>query len=148
MTSCAALPPRISLESGPGHTLQPTGLAYEAYLRLIDGGGRRFADRTHFFRAAAKAMRGILTDHDRHRASLKAGGEWQRVTFIGAEPAIRGVNIDLLALHEALRKLALADPRKVELVPMRFFGGVSGEEAAGAGISPSTADNDWSYARV
>jgi len=118
-------------------------------LRLIDGEGRRFAGRTHFFRAAAQAMRRILIDHARHKASLKAGGEWHRVTLAGVEPGVEGLGIDLLALDEALKKLATTDPRKAELVTLRFFAGLSGEEAAAAlGISPSTADNDWSYARA
>jgi len=111
--------------------------------------GRRFADRAHFFRAAAEAMRRILIDHARHKASLKAGGDRRRVTLAGVDPGIEGLGIDLLALDEALKKLALTDPRKAELVTLRFFGGLSGEEAAKAlGISPSTADNDWSYARA
>src|SRR3954469_19193486 len=104
----------------PGHTLQPTALVHEAYLRLIDGDGRRFADRTHFSRPAAEAMRRILIDHARHKASLKAGGDWRRVTLAGIEPSVEGLGIDLLALDEALKKLAITDARKAELVTLRF----------------------------
>jgi RNA polymerase sigma factor (TIGR02999 family) len=133
----------------PGHTLQPTALVHEAYLRLIDGDGRRFVDRAHFFRAAAEAMRRILIDHARHHSSLKAGGDWQRVSLTDVEPVVEGLGLDLLALDEALQKLAHADARKAELVTLRFFGGLSGDEAADVlGISPSTADNDWAYARA
>ena len=133
----------------PGHTLQPTALVHEAYLRLIDGDGRRFADRAHFFRAAAEAMRRILIDHARHRASLKAGGDWRRITLASADPFLDDHTLDLLALDEALKTLARSEPRKAEVVTLRFFGGLSNEEAAGVlGISPSTADNDWAYARA
>ena len=133
----------------PGHTLQPTALVHEAYLRLIDGDGRRFADRAHFFRAAAEAMRRILIDHARHKSSLKAGGDWQRVTLADVDPAASDRGVDVLALGEALEQLARLDRRKAELVTLRFFGGLSGDEAAAVlGISPSTADNDWAYARA
>jgi RNA polymerase sigma factor (TIGR02999 family) len=132
-----------------GHTLQPTALVHEAYLRLIGGDGRHFTDRTHFFRAAAEAMRRILIDHARHKSSLKAGGDWHRVSLTHAEPVVEGLGLDLVALDEALQKLAEADARKAELVTLRFFGGLSNDEAADVlGISPSTADNDWAYARA
>jgi RNA polymerase sigma factor (TIGR02999 family) len=132
-----------------GHTLQATALVHEAYLRLVDGGGRRFANRTHFFRAAAASMRRILIDHARHKLSLKAGGGRNRVTLASVDPAVNERGADLLALDEALQKLARTDPRKAELVTLRFFGGLSKDEAADAlGISASTADNDWAYARA
>src|SRR6266516_4174360 len=114
----------------PGHTLQPTALVHEAYLRLIDGDGRRFADRTHFYRAAAEAMRRLLIGHARHKASLKAGGDWQRVTLADVEVTAEGLGLDLLALDEALQKLARTDARRAELVTLRFFAGLSNDEAA------------------
>ena len=132
-----------------GHTLQPTALVHEAYLSLIDGDGRRFADRTHFFRAAAEAMRRILIDHARRKSSLKAGGDWRRVTLADVDAIVEDGGVDLLALDEAMGKLAAIDRRKAELVTLRFFGGLSNDEAAEVlGVSPSTADNDWAYARA
>lgn len=136
----------------PGQTLQATALVHEAYLRLLgDGQGRRWDGRGHFFAAAAEAIRRILIDNARRKNSLKAGGEWQRVDVADIEPAAvePPSPVDVLALEEALVKLEARDPRKAQLVKLRFFAGLTNQEAADAmGISPSTADNDWAYARA
>jgi RNA polymerase sigma factor (TIGR02999 family) len=133
----------------PGQTLQPTALVHEAYLRLVDTDkAQHWNSRGHFFAAAAEAMRRILVERACHKRSLKAGGDRRRVELAGVEPAADGPDFDLLALDEALEKLARQDRRKAELVKLRFFAGLTTEQAAQAlGISPSTADNDWAYAR-
>jgi RNA polymerase sigma factor (TIGR02999 family) len=131
----------------PGQTLQATALVHEAYMRLV--GDQHFDNRGHFFAAAAEAMRRILVENARHKNSLKAGGAAQRVELADVEPAMPAPNDDLLALHEALEKLETQDKRKADLVKLRFFGGLTNEQAARAlGISSSTADNDWAYARA
>jgi RNA polymerase sigma factor (TIGR02999 family) len=132
----------------PGHTLQPTALVHEAYLRLVDvPRAQHWNSRGHFFAAAAEAMRRILVEHARHNQSLKAGGGRRRVELADVATA-EGPGDDLLALHEALGKLEKKDKRKAELVKLRFFAGLTIEQAAGVlGVSTSTADNDWAYAR-
>ena len=133
----------------PGQTLQATALVHEAYLRLVDlEKAQQWNSRGHFFAAAAEAMRRILVERARHKGSLKAGGGQRRVE-LGDVAAPRGISFeDLLALHEALEWLEKKDRRKADLVKLRFFAGLSNEQAARAlGISPSTADNDWAYAR-
>jgi RNA polymerase sigma factor (TIGR02999 family) len=133
----------------PGQTLQATALVHEAYLRLLDGDqARQWNSRGHFFAAAAEAMRRILVERVRHKRSLKAGGARRREELPEIEVAVAGPGLDLLALNEALEKLEKHDPRRAELVKLRFFAGLTIAEAAEAlGISPSTADNDWAYAR-
>jgi RNA polymerase sigma factor (TIGR02999 family) len=141
---------RLSNES-PGQTLQPTALVHEAYLRLVGNESRaQWHGRGHFFAAAAEAMRRILIDNARRKQSLKRGGDRRRVDLADVAPAIEPPDcIDVLALDEALAKLEAKDKRKADLVKLRFFAGLSNEEAAGAlGISVSTADNDWAYARA
>jgi RNA polymerase sigma factor (TIGR02999 family) len=131
----------------PGQTLDATALVHEAYLRLV-GDHQVFENRGHFFAAAAEAMRRILVENARRKRSLKRGGGHRRVDLGDIEPAVPEPGPDLLALDEALEQLALADPRKAELVKLRFFAGLTNEQAARVlGISPSTADNDWAYAR-
>jgi RNA polymerase sigma factor (TIGR02999 family) len=131
------------------HTLQATALVHEAYLRLVDTGPQsHWNGRAHFFGAAAEAMRRILVEQARHRRSLKAGGDRARIELSAVEPEVAGPQVDLLALSEALDRLAEKDSRKAELVKLRFFAGLSHAEAADAlGISTSTADDDWAYAR-
>ena len=133
----------------PGQTLQATALVHEAYLRLVDvERAKGWDSRGHFFAAAAEAMRRILVERARHKKSLKAGGAGQRVELADVEPAIAPPDDDLLALHEALDKLEAQDKRKAELVKLRFFAGLTNEQAAAVlGVSSSTADNDWTYAR-
>jgi RNA polymerase sigma factor (TIGR02999 family) len=134
----------------PGQTLQATALVHEAYLRLV--GGAEIQDwngRRHFFAAAAEAMRRILIDRARHKQTRKAGGGRRRLDLDDMEPTLEEENGDpLLALDEALRQLQAEDPRKAELVKLRFFAGLTAEQAAAAlGVSTSTAEKDWAYAR-
>ena len=132
----------------PGQTLQATALVHEAYVRLVGGEQPRcFKDRRHFFAAAAAAMRRILLDAARRKRTQKRGGGLQRQpleALAAPEP-----DQELLALDEALQKLAVQDPRKAKLVELRCFAGLTSEQAAETlGISPSTADRDWAYARA
>jgi RNA polymerase sigma factor (TIGR02999 family) len=133
----------------PGQTLQATALVHEAYLRLLDDDpARPWDSRGHFFAAAAEAMRRILVERVRHKRSLKAGGGRRRQQLPDIELTGAGPRLDLLALHEALTKLEQRDKRRAELVKLRFFAGLSIAEAARVlGVSDSTADNDWAYAR-
>ena len=133
----------------PGQTLQATALVHEAYLRLVDTAKvQSWNSRGHFFAAAAEAMRRILVENARRKTSRKAGGERRRVQLADIEPAVDGPRLDLLALDEALAQLEAKDKRKADLVKLRYFVGLTNEQAAQAlGISPSTADNDWAYAR-
>jgi RNA polymerase sigma factor (TIGR02999 family) len=133
----------------PGQTLQPTALVHEAYLRLVDTDrAPHWNSRGHFFAAAAEAMRRLLVESARHKRTRKAGGGRRRLELADIDPAVAGPDVELLALDEALEKLGRQDKRKAELVKLRFFVGLTTEEAALAlGISPSTADNDWAYAR-
>jgi RNA polymerase sigma factor (TIGR02999 family) len=132
----------------PGQTLQATDLVHEAYLRLVDvQKAQHWNSRGHFFAAAAEAMRRILVEGARHRKTQKAGGGHQRVAL--ADLTIpEGSGDDLLLLHDALENLEKKDQRKAELVKLRFFAGLTIEEAANMlGVSTSTADTDWAYAR-
>jgi RNA polymerase sigma factor (TIGR02999 family) len=134
----------------PGQTLQATALVHEAYLRLVGGAETQDWDnRRHFFAAAAEAMRRILIDRARHKQTRKAGGGRRRLDLDDIEPVLEEENGDrLLALDEALRQLEAEDPRKAELVKLRFFAGLTSEQAAAAlGVSTSTAEKDWAYAR-
>jgi RNA polymerase sigma factor (TIGR02999 family) len=131
-----------------GQTLQPTALVHEAYLRLV-GGDQSFDGRGHFFAAAAEAMRRILVENARRKRSLKRGGGLVRHDLDEAAPAAPELREDLLALDEALDKLAGQDPVKAELVKLRYFAGLTADQAAQVlGISPTTAERYWSYARA
>jgi RNA polymerase sigma factor (TIGR02999 family) len=133
----------------PGQTLQATALVHEAYLRLVGTEGPGWDSRGHFFAAAAEAMRRILVENARRKAGLKAGGGRERVHLNEDMPAIEGPRVDLLALDEALTALDAKDKRKADLVRLRFFAGLTGEQAARAlGISASTAEKDWAYAKT
>src|SRR4051812_4291836 len=132
----------------PGQTLQATALVHEAYLRLVGADDPGWDSRGHFFAAAAEAMRRILVDNARRKAAIKAGGGLDRVGLDEVELAIEGPRLDLLALDEALTTLEANDKRKADLVRLRFFAGLTVDQAAYAlGISASTADNDWVYAK-
>ena len=141
---------RLSNEQ-PGQTLQATALVHEAYLRLLGSDSQvnnEWDGRGHFFAAAARAMQRILVDNARRKKRIKAGGDRNRVDLSKLQPAAPGPNVDLLALDEALNKLEQQDKRKADLVRMRYFAGMTVEQAANAlGISSSTADNDWAYAK-
>jgi len=133
----------------PGQTLEATALVHEAYLRLVDTEKvQHWNGRGHFFAAAAEAMRRILIERARRKHSLKAGGDRRRQELDDVEITVAEPDLDLLALDEALVKLEARDPRQAELVKLRFFAGLTVEQAAQAlGVSSSTADNDWAYAR-
>ncbi|HZY83444.1 MAG TPA: ECF-type sigma factor [Gemmataceae bacterium] len=138
---------RLAREA-PGQTLDATALVHEAYLRLVGpADDRRWNDRGHFFAAAAESMRRVLIDSARRKLAQKRGGGLQRQPLDGV--AAPGPDEELLALDEALQKLAAADPLKARLVELRYFAGLTGEQAAAAlGISPTTADRHWAYARA
>jgi RNA polymerase sigma factor (TIGR02999 family) len=133
----------------PGHTLQATALVHEAYLRLVGGQFEQtWNSRGHFFAAAAEAMRRILVDSARRKASAKGGGGLERVQLDEVQLSAPGRRIDLISLDEALNKLASLDLRKAELVKLRFFAGLSIRQASDAlGISESTAGADWAFAK-
>lgn len=134
---------------GPGQTLQATALVHEAYLPLIDvDQPQNWDGRGHFFAAAAEAMRRILVERTRQKKSLKRGGGHQRIDLADVDPQTAAPSVDLLALDEALAKLEQKHKRKADLVKLRFFAGLPNKEAAQLlGISVSTADSDWDYAR-
>ena len=134
----------------PGQTLQATALVHEAYLRLVDRAtAQQWDSRGHFFAAAAEAMRRILVESARRKAGPKAGGDHQRVPLDAIEPPTDGPRVDLIALDEALTALEARDRRKADVVRLRFFAGLTGEQAALAlGISASTAAKDWAYAKT
>jgi RNA polymerase sigma factor (TIGR02999 family) len=133
----------------PGQTLQATALVHEAYLRLVDVQQvQHWNSRGHFFAAAAEAMRRILVDSARARGTLKRGAGLQRQPFDEARPAVQRTENDILAVDEALTRLAATDEEAAKLVKLRFFAGLTAEQAAEAlGVSPRTADRIWRYAR-
>jgi RNA polymerase sigma factor (TIGR02999 family) len=132
----------------PGQTLQATALVHEAYVRLVGDAAGRWDGRGHFFAVAAEAMRRILIDQARHKATRKAGGGRRRVDLDAFDPALDEPDPELLALDESLRELEQRHPRKAEVVKLRFFAGLTTAQAATAlGVSTSTAENDWAYAR-
>ena len=134
----------------PGQTLQATALVHEAYVRLVgDGTARDWNGRGHFFAAAAEAMRRILVEAARRKKRERHGGGRKRLTLADLDLAAESPNEDVLALSEALDRLAVANPRAAELVKLRYFAGLSGREAAGVlNISPRKADQVWAYARA
>jgi RNA polymerase sigma factor (TIGR02999 family) len=134
----------------PGHTLQATALVHEAFLRLVGSEAPLiWNSRGHFFAAAAEAMRRILIENARRKQRLKHGGGQQRVSLDMACDAMQASSADLLALDEALERLASVAPQKAELVKLRFFAGMTIAEAASAmDISPATANRYWTYARA
>lgn len=134
----------------PGQTLQATALVHEAYLRLVDvQNPQQWQGRRHFFAAAAEAMRRILVENARRKAGPQAGGGLQRLELSHVDPELQGPELDLLALHEALERLAEQDPRKAELVKLRFFAGLTNEQAAELlGISARTAQANWRYVKA
>jgi RNA polymerase sigma factor (TIGR02999 family) len=137
---------RLSSEK-PGQTLDATALVHEAFLRLV--GDQRFDGAWHFFAAAAEAMRRILVDQARRRQAAKRGGRQQRGDIDPDAVAAPAPDEELLALNDALDRLAEKHPEKAELVTMRYFAGLTADQAAAAlGISPSTGDRHWAYARA
>src|SRR5262245_43232 len=139
---------RLARES-PGQTLQGTALVHEAYLRLVGSHDPGWNGRGHFFAAAAEAMRRILVENARRKASLKRGEGLERVDLDQIEVADVGRSVDLIALDEALSLLARDDPQAAELVKLRYYCGLTNKQAAEAlGISARTADFRWAYARA
>lgn len=135
----------------PDHTLQPTALVHEAFLRLVDQQSVAWQGRAHFFGVAARLMRNVLVDHARGRGAQKRGGDVTRVAFdeallerVAADPAA-----EVLALDDALVEMATFDERKSRIVELRFFGGLSIEETAEVlGVSPGTVMRDWTLAKA
>jgi len=139
----------ILRHESPGHTLQPTALVNEAYLRLVDQKRVAWQSRAHFLAVAARLMRRVLIDYARRRRASKRGGEAVRVTLDDLAPASLSSPLDLLVLDEALAELAALDARQARIVEMRAFGGLSVEETAEVlGVSPATVKRDWSFAQA
>ena len=134
----------------PGHTLQATALVHEAYLRIVSPGDEQnWANRRHFFAAAAEAMRRILVESARRKHRLRHGGDRARVDLEGQALPIESPHEDLVALNEVFEQFAVEEPQKAELVKLRFFAGLDEQEAADVlGISRTTAARHWAYARA
>lgn len=132
------------------HTLQPTALVNEAYLKLVDQRSAKWQNRAHFFGISAQLMRRILVDHARQRQAAKRGGsEQQRLSITSIEAIAKQPEVDLLALNEALDELARMDPQQSRIVELKFFGGLSIEETAEViGVSHATVERDWKMARA
>jgi RNA polymerase sigma-70 factor (ECF subfamily) len=136
----------------PGHTLQPTALVHEAYLKLVDQTRSNWNGRTHFFAVGARVMRRLLVDHARERGAQKRGAGWQVVTLSDTLEPFGGDTLDpeqLLDLNASLDHLAQIDEREAKVVTLRFFGGLTVEQAAEVlGISKRTVENDWRHAQA
>jgi RNA polymerase sigma factor (TIGR02999 family) len=133
----------------PGHTLQPTALVHEAYLRLIDQRRVDWRNRAQFLGVAAGIMRRILVDHARGRAAQKRGGGAEAVSLSLVEAPSGRPEVELIALEQALEQLTALDPRKTQVVELKFFGGLSAREIAEVmGISDATVEREWTFARA
>jgi RNA polymerase sigma factor (TIGR02999 family) len=133
----------------PGNTLQPTALVHEAYVRLVGDKDPGWDGRGHFFASAARAMRRILVDQARRKGAAKHGGGAERVDIDEVPVGIEPPSTDVIALDEALRELERADPRSAEVVNLRYFAGLTAPETAAAlGISLSSVERDWRFART
>jgi RNA polymerase sigma factor (TIGR02999 family) len=133
----------------PGRTLQTTALVHEAYLRLLKDASLSFQSRAHFLGIASRAMREILIEHARARSARKRGGGAVRLTFDDVVASVSSPSVDVLALDEALQRLARLDERHARVVELRYFGGMSVEETAAAlDLSPATVKRDWTLARA
>ena len=133
----------------PGHTLQPTALVHEAYVRLLDQRQVDWSNRAQFMGVAAVMMRRILVNHARDRVADKRGGGAEHVPLTLAAEGIGAVQVNLLDLHEALERLAEADQRKAQIVELKFFGGLTTDEIADTlRISTATVERDWKFARA
>lgn len=136
----------------PGHTLQPTALVHEAYLKLVDQTRVDWKGKTHFFAVGARVMRRLLVDHARKRSAAKRGAGWKAVTFSEALEPLGGEALDrerLLDLDAALVQLAEIDTREAKVVTLRYFGGLTVEEVAEVlGVSKRTVENDWRHAQA
>ena len=133
----------------PGASMQATALVNEVYLRLVDAGRLNLRDRSHFFAISATLMRQIVVDGARSKNREKRGGGWRRIALDDSEIPSAGDDESLLALDDAMKRLAAADKRKAQVVEMRFFGGMTnGEIAEYIGVSVDTIKRDWSFARL
>lgn len=132
------------------HTLQPTALVNEAYLKLVDQKNAKWQNRAHFFGISAQLMRRILVDHARqHQAAKRGGSAQQRISITSAEKAVQPPDVDLLALNEALDELSKMDPQQARIVELKFFGGLSIEEISEVlSIGHATVERDWKMARA
>ncbi len=142
---------QLLARESPGQTLQATALVHEAYIRLVGSAEQRWEGRRHFFAAAAEAMRRILVENARRKRRLKRGGDRKRIDIDldATDLAVDGPSEDLIALDEALTKLSQKDRTKANLVKLRYFAGLTSEQAAELlGISRATAKRHWSYARA
>ena len=142
---------RMMRQERAGHTLQPTGLVHEAYMKLVDQRRVDWRGRSHFFAVGARVMRRLLVDHARKRGAAKRAGDQQRVTLSESlNPAESGMSLeDLLSLDAALEHLGELDERAAEIVELRFFGGLEMKEIAEViGMSKRTVESDWSHARA
>jgi RNA polymerase sigma factor (TIGR02999 family) len=132
-----------------GHTLQPTALVHEAYLRLVDQHKVDWKNRAQFVGLAAVMMRRILVNHARERSAAKRGADARRVSVSFADAGVSGPAVDVIALHDALDRLAAVDARKSQIVELKFFGGLTIEEvAATLGCSNATVEREWTFARA
>lgn len=138
----------LSVEE-PGHTLQSTALVHEAYLRLVDQNRVQWQDRTHFFAVSARLIRRILVDHARRRRAAKRGGPLQRLALDDSIDIHGQKDLDLVALEDALNRLAELDPQQARVIELRFFTGLTiNETAVALGISPATVNRDWVTAKA
>ncbi|MBL9166164.1 MAG: sigma-70 family RNA polymerase sigma factor [Verrucomicrobiales bacterium] len=136
-------------QEAPGHTLQPTALVHEAWLKLIGTGDRKFQNRAHFFSAAAEAMRRILIDRARRRQTQRHGGQYERVELHETGLVAPADDDQLLAINEALETLVREHPVQAQVVKLRYFGGLTNEEiSATLNLSVSTVKNYWAFARA
>jgi RNA polymerase sigma-70 factor (ECF subfamily) len=133
----------------PGHTLDPTALVHEAYLKLVDQDRVDWKGRTHFFAVGAKMMRRILVDHARTKHRLKRGGGMRRVSLTDDMRVSKNNDEDVLAIEQALEKLAKQDPRQAQIVELRFYGGLTVEEVAEVlGVSKRTVESEWTMLKA
>ncbi|HXR99135.1 MAG TPA: sigma-70 family RNA polymerase sigma factor [Pyrinomonadaceae bacterium] len=140
---------RYLRQERPGHTLQTTALIHEAYVRLVDQRNVQWQNRAHFFGIAAQMMRRILVDHARTKKRAKRGGSGIRVSLADANVAVASQDLDVVAVDEALNRLAEIDEQQSRVVELRFFSGLTVEETAAVmGISPATVKRDWSMAKA
>lgn len=140
---------RYLRQERPGHTLQTTALIHEAYVRLVDQRNVQWQNRAHFFGIAAQMMRRILVDHARTKKRAKRGGSDIKVSLDDAAVAVKGQDLDVVAVDEALSRLAKIDEQQSRVVELRFFSGLTVEETAEVmGISPATVKRDWSMAKA
>ena len=144
-----ALAGSLFQNQGPNHTLQPTALVHDAYMRMVGQPEGAWKDRAHFLAVAAQAMRQILIDHARRKKAEKRGSGWDRVTLDEAVALDGERTLDVLALDEAMTRLSGLDERKARVVELRFFGGLTNEEVASVlDVSRATVADDWTVARA